>query len=192
MLYLNQLNYRHVHYAHNVENGGVPEERQCIATSGCGLCCACMMVDHLTYHELSLEECIRMTYETRANRLIGSRLELLGPALAEKFNLEYRYSNEIEDVLQCLRDGGEVIINVGGNREDYVGLYSHGGHYIIAIGYDGKEMCILDPSYKEGKYDIEARAGKVRVDFPFTYCKPEYIVEDTLNKPICYHLFKRK
>lgn len=192
MLYLNQLNYRHIHYEHNVENGGVPQERQCIATSGCGLCSACMMVEHLTNHELSLDECIRMTYESGANKKIGSCLELLGPALAEKFHLEYKNSNEIEDVLQCLRVGGRVIINVGGDHDGYVGLYSHGGHYVIAIAYDGKELCILDPSYKEGKYEIEARKGKVRVDYPFTYCKPEYIVEDTQNKPIRYHLFTRK
>ena len=192
MLYLNQLNYRHIRYEHNVENGGVPEERRNIATSGCGLCSTCMVVDQLTNHELSLDECVRMAYATNANRLVGTRMNLLGPAVAEKFNLTYSNTNKIEEVLQCLRDGGKVVINVGGDHDGYVGLYSHGGHYILAIAYDGKEMCILDPSYREGKYEIEPHIGKVRVDYPFTYCKPETIVDDTRNKPIRYHLFKRK
>lgn len=48
MLYLNQLDHRGVPYRHNVKNGGVPPERQNVATSGCGLCSMCMIVDQLT------------------------------------------------------------------------------------------------------------------------------------------------
>ena len=192
MIYLNQLDYRHIHYEHNVEHGGIPAERRNIATSGCGLCSACMVVDQLTTHQLSLDECVRLVYESKANILVGTRLNRLGPAVAEKFGLTYENSNDIEDVLRCLRDGGKVIINVGGDHDDYVGLYSHGGHYITAISYDGNELCILDPSYKENKYDFEPHKGKVRVDYPFTYCKPQYIVDDTRNRDPAFHLFKRK
>lgn len=192
MLYLNQLDYRHIHYEHNVAGGGVPQERRNIATSGCGICSACMMVDHLTAHHLSIDECIRIVYEVKANPIAGCRMLILGPALAEKFNLEFKATKSTEEMLQCLRDGGRVIINVGGNHDDYLGLYSHVGHYIIAIGYDGNELCILDPSYKDGKYEIEPHKGKVRVDYPFTYCKPKAIEDDTQNRETPFYLFKRK
>ena len=192
MLYLNQLDYRHIHYEHNINNGGVPQERRNIATSGCGICCACMMVEHLTPHQLSLDEAIRINYSAGANCLIGTRMHLMGPAVADKFNLKYQASTDIEEVKQCLQAGCRVIINVGGDHDDYVGLYSHGGHYILAIAYDGKELCILDPSYKDGKYHITPHEGKVRVDYPFTYCDPQCIVDDTQNKETPYYLFWRK
>ena len=192
MLYLNQLDYRHIHYEHNVDKGGVPEERRNIATSGCGICSACMVVDHLTTHHLSLDECIRIVYAVKANPGAGCRMAILGPALAEKFGLDFRTSKSMEDVISCLQQGGRVIINVGGNHDDYVGLYSTVGHYILAVAYDGEELCILDPSYKEGKYEIEPHTGKVRVDYPFTYCRPEHIIADTQNRATPFYLFKRK
>ena len=52
MLYLNQLDYSHIPYYHNAKNGGPPEGRNNVGTSGCGLCCACMMIEHLTPNHL--------------------------------------------------------------------------------------------------------------------------------------------
>ena len=192
MLYLNQLDYRHIHYEHNIEGGGVPQERRNIATSGCGVCSACMMVDQLTSTHLSIEECIRLVYQVGASRFVGTRMAILGPALADKFHLGFKATKDMDEVKACLQKGGRVIINVGGDHDDYVGLYSYTGHYIIAIAYDGNELCILDPSYKEGKYEKEPNFGKVRVDYPFTYCKPEYIVDDTQNRETPFYLFWRK
>ena len=133
MLYLNQLDYPHVRYEHNVEHGGVPIERQKVSTSGCGLCSVCMVVDHLTTHHLSIEDCVQLSYESGANIIVGTRLCYLGPAAAEKFGMDYRPSSDINEVLAHLQAGGEVVINVGGSHDDYVGLYSKGGHYIVAI-----------------------------------------------------------
>ena len=192
MLYLNQLDYRHIHYEHNVSNGGVPQERRNIATSGCGICCACMMVEHLTTPQLSIEECVRINYAAGANLQIGTRMGSLGPALADKFNLKFEATKDVDAMLRCLQTGGRVIILVDGDREGYTGLYSHGGHFILAISYDGENLCILDPSYKDGKYQEEGRVGKVQVNYPFTYCKPEYIVEDSLNREAPFFLFWRK
>ena len=45
MLYVNQLEYRDIPYQHNMAHGGAPEDRRNVATSGCGLCSACMIVD---------------------------------------------------------------------------------------------------------------------------------------------------
>ena len=192
MLYLNQLDYRHIHYEHNIDGGGVPQERRNIATSGCGVCSACMMVDQLTNTHLSIEECIRMVYSVGASRFVGTRMGILGPALADKFHLGFKVSKDMDEVKACLQKGGRVLINVGGDHDDYVGLYSHVGHYIIAIAYDGSELCILDPSYKDGKYEKEPNFGKVRVDYPFTYCDPQCIIDDTQNRETPFYLFWRK
>ena len=62
----------------------------------------------------------------------------------------------------------------------------------ITIGYDGKDLCILDPSYRENKYEIEPHQGKIRVEYPFTYCDPQVIVDDTQNRETPFYLFSRK
>ena len=192
MLYVNQLDYAHVHYEHNVAHGGVPIERQKVSTSGCGLCSLCMVVDHLTMHKLSVEESVQLCYEAKANIIAGTRMGILGPVAAERFGMDFRMSRDINEAIAHLQAGGEVIINVGGDHDNYKGLYSKAGHYIVAIGYDGKELCILDPSYKENKYELEPHKGKIRVDYPFTYCDPQVIVDDTQNRETPYYLFSRR
>ena len=192
MLYLNQLDYRNVPYYHNMAHGGVPENRRWISTSGCGICSACMIVEHLTARTLPLEECIKLSERSEANREIGTRMHLLGPLVAELYHLEYSTTKDVNELLEHLRNGGEAIVNVGGDHDDYIGLFSKGGHYIVAVSYDGEEVCILDPSYKVGKYEEEGRQGKVRVSYPFAYCSPENLDADVKNKEIPYYLFKRK
>ena len=101
MLYLNQLDYRHIHYEHNIANGGVPQERRNVATSGCGVCSACMMVDQLTSTHLSIEECIRLVYQVGASRFVGTRMAILGPALADKFHLGFKATKDMSEVIDC-------------------------------------------------------------------------------------------
>ena len=55
---------------------------------------------------------------------------------------------------------------------DMCGLFTHGGHYITILSTDGKDACILDPSYKEGKYEEEGRQGKAEVHEPFGVLLP--------------------
>lgn len=192
MLYLNQLDYPDIPYNHNVDNGGVPEERRRISTSGCGLCSACMIVEHLTPHALTLEECVQLSERSGANRQIGTRMEHLGPLLAELYGLEFSMTEDVDILLEHLRRGGEAAVNVGGDHDDHIGLFSHKGHYIVAVCCDGEDVCILDPSYKEGKYEEEGRKGKVRVSYPFVYCTASDLDADVKNKKIPYFLFKRK
>lgn len=192
MLYLNQNDYRNVPYYHNVANGGVPEERRWISTSGCGICSACMIVEHLTTKPLPLEECIKLSERSGANREIGTRMRLLGPLVAEIYDLDFEMTNDIDKLIAHLQAGGEAAVNVGGDHDDHVGLFSHKGHYIVAVSTNGKEVCILDPSYNVGKYEEEGRKGKVRVNYPFAYCSVADLAADVQNREIPFYLFKRK
>ena len=56
-------------------------------------------------------------------------------------------TSDIEEVKHCVRTGGAVVANVGGDREGYIGVFTHGGHYVVVISEteDGR-LCILDPS----------------------------------------------
>lgn len=87
-------------------------------------------------------------------------MEILAPALAERFGLSYRPANSTQELLDCLQNGGQAIINVGGDRDGHTGVFSHHGHFILAVSAGRSEVCILDPSYKEHKYEEPGREGR--------------------------------
>lgn len=192
MLYLNQLDFPHVKYNHNMANGGPPKGRDSVKTSGCGLCCAAMVVDHLTTKSLSVEECVRLSEESGANLEIGTSMEVLGRVIADRFDLDFSYTNDINDAVTHLQKGGRVIALVGCSRDGYVGLFTNSSHFILLVSYDGNEFEILDPSFTDTKYTAEGRVGRVRVDAPFIYSSKEEIMLATEEKNQRYFLFSRK
>ncbi|MBQ3866715.1 MAG: hypothetical protein II776_07415, partial [Clostridia bacterium] len=176
-------------YEHDLKRGGAPPDKRNVATSGCGICSLCMIVENLTDRRLSVEEAIALSYACGANEGVGTTMRLLGPYAAEKLGLIHQATDSLEELLSCLKKGGMAIVHVGGDREGHVGLFSHNGHYVVAAAYDGEDLCILDPAYRPGRYEEEGRRGKAKVDEPFVYCKPETVLEDTLNRTPHFHLF---
>ena len=68
MLYLNQLEYPDIKYPTNVKEPGCDlDVNGNIKDAGCGICSACMMVDRLCTESLSMEECIQMSIDAKAN-----------------------------------------------------------------------------------------------------------------------------
>ena len=194
MLYLNQLEYRHIPYQHNMAFGGAPEERRNVATSGCGLCCTAMVVDHLTAHSLPLPDCAALAEESGANLYPGVDLTVFGPVVGEKFGLEYSRTHEREKVAAHLRAGGEAVVMVGNSEEEgRLGLFTQRKHYLLLLSIDEKdEVCFLDPAFVKGeKYDVPEHRDKVRVDFPFLYCSLDLLMGESLNCKPRFSLFKR-
>ena len=195
MLYLNQQDYPDIPYPNNLSN---PESKGAtngsIASSGCGLCAMAMAVDHLTMQSLSLEEAIELSCSVKANLKPGTDMKLFGKAAAEAFGLQMTVSDDPEEMAQCLMTSGRAIINVGGDHDDHIGIFSDVGHYVLAIGYRDGEFCILDPAYRPTKYNTEVpiRAEKVREEGIFLYTRAEVIMSDTENRSPRFYLFHRK
>ena len=197
MKYINQLDYPEWLYVTRIEMDE-PERTKgkttTVRSSGCGLCSAIMVADRLLVDsQFGLKEALKLSYETVANINIGTNYKRFAPAFADKLGLEWVPTNDPEELRKCLRTGGAAVIHVGGDREGHIGVFSHKGHYVAAISEerDGR-IAILDPSYKDGKYQEEGRSGKVRVDYPFTYCDPQCIIDDTQNRETPFYLFWRK
>ena len=190
MLYINQMGYPHIPYNHDLENGGRPLSS--IASSGCGLCSTCMIVDHLVIGgSLSIEECRDLSYACKANLHVGTDIHVLGPAVAEKFNLDFEMTNDIDKLVAHLINGGEAIVNVA--AVDGVGIFTKGGHYIVATAYVDGEIEILDPSFTRAKYTAEHCEGKIRIAAPFVYCSPETLAGESVpHRTHPFYLFKRK
>ena len=135
MKYINQLLYENVPYPTDAKNPDSPMQSGSIKRAGCGLCCLCMVVDCLTTQSLPLEECRDLAIMHKANLDPGTDLKVLSPVIAQKYSLKYSSTNDSQEMIHCLQNGGCAIANVGGDRDDgnYIGVFSHGGHYITVI-----------------------------------------------------------
>lgn len=190
MIYIDQKQYAHVPYYNRADLGGPLPGRGTVATSGCGMCCLCMAVDHLTMESLAIEEAVRLAESSGANKGNGTSLRVLAPVVAERFGLRYQGSDSREDVVACLRSGGRVIANAAGDRDGKPGLFSHRQHYILLISTDGEQVCILDPYLYEGKFEEEGRAGKVRQEGVFLYCSLDTLMANVIDR-YRFHLLMR-
>ena len=100
MYYINQLDYPHIRYEHDLDNGGAPEEKCTAAAAACGPCCLCMIVENMTFGHLELTDCLELSAKLGANRQRGTSLKILGPAVAEKYGLTYDTTN-ISIAINC-------------------------------------------------------------------------------------------
>ncbi len=197
MKFINQQDYPHIPYLTRTKLEGEEGEkgkRTTVKTSGCGLCSAIMVLDRLLPNrEFTLEEALQMSYDVKANEGLGTSYKRFAPAFAEKFGLIWENTADPERLLYCLRTGGAAVINVAGDQNGTPGLFSHVGHYVVAIAIepDGR-LAILDPHYSEGRYEEEGRKGKVEVKHGvIALCKPELLFDDVKKTTPGYHLFWR-
>lgn len=198
MRYINQLDYPHVPYITRTSLQGEDYEwgqKTTIRSSGCGLCAAIMVADRLIPNvEFTPEQAVELSYECKANAEVGTDYACFAPAFAKKFGLKVQASTQIEDLQHCLRTGGAAVVHVRGDRNGRKGLFTNRGHYIAAIGEepDGR-IAILDPSYKEGKFDGSDHKGKVEMkNGVIALCSPEILAEEAKPNRFSYYLFWRK
>ena len=198
MKYLNQRDYPHWRY---VTGTSMDQERRekgqhtTVRTSGCGLCSAVMVADQLIPNcTFELQDALRLSYDLEANHRGGTDYHRFAPVFAKKLGLRLEETEDPQRFLSCLQTGGVAVILSCGDRDGYVGLFSHGRHYITAIGVepDGR-IAILDPSLTDGKYDEEGRVGKAEITHNFVLlCKPEDVIADADTGTTAFNLFWRK
>lgn len=197
MKYINQQDYPDKPYITRTDLEGAAYEKgqkTTVKSSACGLCSAIMVLDRLYVHyDFTLDDAIRMSYETRANHRAGTDYKRFAPAFAEKFGLRYETTSSADELLRCLHTGGVAVAHVGGDREGYTGVFSHIGHYIVVINEepDGR-VAILDPSFNEGKYEEKGREGKVELkNKNIEICDMAVLMKDAENRESSFHLFWR-
>ena len=198
MRYVNQLDYSHMLYVTRTSMEGAAQEKGRTTTvrgSGCGLCSAIMVADRLlTDYKFDLEDAIQLSYDVEANHRPGTDYQRFAPAFAEKLGLRMEATPDMDRLRECLRTGGAAVAHVS-EKEGYIGVFTHNRHYVAVIGEepDGR-IAVLDPSYKEGKYEEEGRKGKVELkNGVIALCAPEVLQADAVNdRPAAYYLFWRK
>ena len=163
--YLNQTDYPHVLYPTMTAIPELTRRDSTVRSAGCGLCSACMVVENLTGRPFPLIDCLELSMAVGANHSPGTDMDVLAPYVAERFDLELVMTEDPELLRRHLLAGGMAVANTAGDRpeEDYIGVFSHGGHYVavVAIEGDGEHITVLDPSQVADKYQEPGRVGKV-------------------------------
>lgn len=198
MRYINQLEYSEIGYVTktDVEDEELRErgKHSTVRSSGCGLCASLMVADRLLVnYDFDLDVAIQLSYEVKANHQVGTDYKRYAPAFAEKLGLSLEMTNDPERLRYCLRTGGAAVLLVG-EREDYISVFTHKTHYITAISEepDGR-ISILDPSFKEGKYDEEGRKGKVELkNGVICLCDLQVVEKETAGQTPGMYLFWRR
>ena len=186
MKLIRQLDYPDLLYPTTLEeNEPLQPPYPSIAKAGCGLCCICMMVQNLSKQPLSVEECIQLSIQAKAN-YFGTDMKLLAPVIARLYHLKFHMSNEINDVISTLEHGGRVIVNVGTPK----GLLSDGGHFVLADGVKNGFVQILDPSYSSEKYEKPYRKDLVSFDGEYVLLSPSALAEQAANRDPSFYIFE--
>ena len=156
MRYYNQTNYPHVPYPTLTDLPELGRSDTTVRDAGCGLCASCMVVENMTGREFPLIDCLELSINVNANHSPGTDLTVLGPYIAERFDLDLVITDDPELLRAHLKKGYMAVACSAGDRpeEDYIGVFSHGGHFIAVVGIeeDGEHITVLDPSLMPDKY----------------------------------------
>ena len=193
MRYVAQTDYPDIPYPTRTDT---PEDefghRSTVKTSACGLCSGIMMVDRLlTDYKFDIQDAVDLSLASGANHGPGTDMLIYSKALCEKFNLKSYMSNDINDVIHCLKTGGCVIGNVW-NTEQHKAIFTKAAHYICIVSYsaDGR-LVVLDPSGKKpGKFDEAIANGLVQKEGNICYVTPDVLDQEGMV-PHKYYLFWR-
>lgn len=191
MKYYNQTNYPHVPYPTLTDMPELGRSNTTVRQAGCGLCASCMVVENMTGESFPLIDCLEMSINVNANHSPGTDLSVLGPYIAERFNLDLVITDDPELLREHLKKGYMAVACSAGDRpeEDYIGVFSHGGHYIAVVGIeeDGEHILVLDPSLVPDKYEEEGRRDKVIVNGNVLHTTMKVLAEDCRYREIRYY-----
>jgi hypothetical protein len=183
-----QLDYEHVPYPSpmGAVNGN-------LANNGCGVCSASMLVENMLDVPYPPEVAAKEAKACGAREGYGTNLYIYAPVVAEHFGMKLTVTEDGQEALRFLQEGrGMVIANTYGDRDDYIGVFSNSGHYVVVCEASGDEIGVLDPMYKEGsgRFDIPGRKGKVRMEGNVAYADYRVLKMDCRERP--FFLFSKR
>ena len=152
-IYYSQIDPRWKNHPYPASDG---YEDKTIGTSGCGPTCCAMVVS--SSKETVYPSTMGDIFEDEGFRVPGGTDINCFPYVAERWGLEYKRVYSSYEAHDACKEGWFVVINVG------EGLWTTGGHYILAVGATENEIEIYDPYLYDGKFDRYGRQGKVRMD----------------------------
>ncbi|MCX7614398.1 MAG: hypothetical protein N2Z65_01420 [Clostridiales bacterium] len=183
MAYYNQNNYDRIPYPSSGNPNGT------VKTSGCGVCCASMVVEGLTGKKWPPIESTAFSLKIGARASGGTDMIMLSKAISKLFGLKVWQTKSIDEAISAVRyDGAFVITNAKGGD---TGLFSNGGHFIMIERIQGPYAVVWDPGLYTGKYDKPWRKNKVTVYENDVFVTPENLDADIRKDYASYFIFTK-
>lgn len=148
-----------------------------------------MVVETLLGYPFPLEKSADFALEHGARVPGGTDMGVLSRALEEAFGLKVTRTDSITVLRAALEQGSIAVVNVGGDRAGYKGVFSDSGHYLVVLAEapDGR-LVLADPYLYAGKYDKPHRQA-VEVVGNLLYAPPDVVNKDAENRRPRYTVF---
>lgn len=125
-------------------------------SSGCGPTCAAMVVS--SCKEIIYPDQMCDISKENGYRVSGGTSDGLYTYIANRWGIEMKRLSSSYEAHQACKEGYFVIIACR------AGLWTTGGHFILAVGATDSDIEIYDPYLYNGKFDTSSRRGKVRLE----------------------------
>ena len=181
MFYYNQLDYAHVDYA---KPDGSPAT---IASGGCGVCAALMVLNNLYGKEvMSVAALAHFSKDCGARGYDGTDMATLLEALSKKYAITYKATVYNKELLAHLKAGGMAVINQGTEYN----VFSTSGHFVACHSVvSGDTIRCLDPYWYAGKFAGAPRCNRVeKVTGNEVWVSLSEIGKATSGRNPCYFL----
>ena len=176
----NQNDYGHLSYP------APGYETATVKSGGCGLCAAVNAVGALTGRQVAVREMRDLAKACGARVSGGTDMKRLCDQLCRSYNLQCIQTNSLTALTAHLQKGGVAICNTAGR-----GMFSTGGHYVVALGPLDGRICIADPGLYAGKYNTARRKKAVTVTGDLLLAAPHILEEDCIGRTPRYYLLQR-
>ena len=177
----NQNDYAHLAYA------APGYESATVKSGGCGVCAAVNAVGALTGKAVPVREMRDLALSCGARVPGGTDMKRLCGALAKGYGLRYAPTNSVQQLKAHLEQGGVAICNTAGK-----GMFSTGGHYVVALGLLDGKVCLADPGLYAGKYSTARRRCAVTVTGDLLLCDLAVLDADCVGRWPRYYLLSRE
>lgn len=177
----NQNDYPHLAYA------APGYESATVKSGGCGVCAAVNAVGALTGRAVPVREMRDLALTCGARVSGGTDMKKLCAALTKAYGVTCTLSNRADDLTAHLERGGVAVCNTAGN-----GMFSTGGHYVVALGLLDGKVCVADPGLYTGKYGSAKRRKAVSVTGDLLLTDAAAVDADCVGRWPRYYLLHRE
>lgn len=157
-----------------------------IKSGGCGVCAAVNVVGALAGKAIFVRVMRDLAVNGGARVSGGTDMKRLATLVARQYGLRVNTTSDRTTLLEHLRRGGVAICNTAGR-----GMFSSGGHYVVALGELGGKVCIADSGLYTGKYSTAARRAKVTVSGDLIFADAATLDADCIGRYPRYYLFSK-
>ena len=181
MFFYNQRDYEGVEY--RKPDGSYAT----VASGGCGVCSALMVLNNLYGKEvMTVPQMAKFSKNCGARGYDGTNMSTLLSALSKKYDITYRTTVYNKELLAHLKAGGMAVINQG----DVYNVFSNGGHFVVCHSVvSGETIRCLDPYWYSGKFSGSPRCNRiVKVTGKEVWVTLKQIGKATQDRNPCYWL----